>query len=506
MASNAVSSSNVAAVVGYLLAKGNFNTSSPNLPQRIAILGEATTAMQSDLSTDPYEITSAKMAGDAYGYGSPIHAVSRILFPPSGGGVSCPVVVYPQAEANAAVAKVMTLTATGTATGSGTHYVYIAGRAGIDGGSYAVNIATGDTATVVAGKIKDGINAVLSCPMTATNSSGVVTATAKWAGLTSNSLTIYVDTNGDDLGMSYAVATSTAGAGTPSVTTSLDKFGEVWNTIVINCYGTVTATMGELETFNGKPSATNPTGRFNPTAFKPFIAFTGSVADNPSSITDSRKLNQTIAICPAPLSAGQHYEAAANMAVLFSKIAGDTPHLDVLNEYYPDMPTPAIGAAIPAMNSYTNRESYVQKGCSTAIFVNGVYKVQDFVTTYHPDGEVPPQYRYPRDLNIDFNAEYAYRLLVEQYQVGKSIANDNDIVNVTNVCKPKNWKAQVAGMYEDFVKRALFADLEFGKSSIVVTINATNPNRMDTEYKYKRTGITRISANTAYAGFNFGTV
>jgi phage tail sheath gpL-like len=504
MASTAVSNSNVAAVVGYLLAKGNFNTTSPNLPQRIAILGEATTAKQSGLSTAAYEITNAKMAGDAYGYSSPIYAVARILFPLQGGGVNCPVIVYPQAAAGGAVAAIKTITVTGTATGSGTHYLYVAGRAGVDGASYAINIATSDTPTIIAGKIKDAMNNCLSCPMSADNTAGVVTATAEWAGLTSNSITLSVDTNGNALGVSYAVATDTAGSGTPSVATSLALFGEEWNTIVINTYGTVSATMGELETFNGMPSQTNPTGRFNPTSFKPFIALTGSVADDPSSITDARKLNQTIAICPAPLSAGQQYEAAANMAVLWSKCAQDTPELDVINGYYPDMPAPVIGSAAPAMNNYNTRESYVQKGCSTVILVSGVYKVQDFVTTYHPDGEVPPQYRYPRDLNIDFNAEYAYRILVQQYQVGKAIANDNDIVNVSEVCKPKSWKAIVAGMYEDFVKRALFADLEFGKSSIVVTINGTNPNRMDTVYKYKRTGVTRISATTAFAGFNFG--
>lgn len=502
--STAVSSSNVAAVVGYLLAKGNFNTSNPALPQSIAILGEASTTAQSGLSTAGLMVTSAKAVGDVYGYKSPLYAMARILFPLSGGGVTCPVTVYAQAEASGAVAKVMTVTVTGTSTGSGTHYVYIAGRTGIDGASYAINIATGDTPTIIAGKIKDVINNCLACPFTADNTLGVLTATAAWAGLTSNGLNISIDTNGNSLGVSYAVATSTAGAATPSVAASLALFGNKWHTIVINGYGTVTTTMGELETFNGIPSITNPTGRFNPTLFKPFIALTGTVADDPSSITDTRKANQTIAPCPASLSAGQHYEAAANYAVVYSKIAQDTPHLDVLNSVLPDMPAPAIGASEPAMNNYTTRDSYVKKGCSTAILEAGVYKIQDFVTTYHPDGEVPPQYRYPRDLNIDFNAEYAYRLLVQQYQVGMSIANDNDIVSVQDVIKPKQWKAIVAGFYEDFTKRALFADLAFGVASIDVSIDTQNPNRMNTVYSYKRTGVTRISANTAKAGFNVG--
>jgi len=87
MASDAVGTERISKVVGYKITKGNFATTSSNLPQRIALLGEANDANQLTLDTDPFEITSAQQAGERYGYGSPLYLMARILFPVQGGGV-----------------------------------------------------------------------------------------------------------------------------------------------------------------------------------------------------------------------------------------------------------------------------------------------------------------------------------------------------------------------------------------------------------------------------------
>jgi hypothetical protein len=94
-------------------------------------------------------------------------------------------------------------------------------------------------------------------------------------------------------------------------------------------------------------------------------------------------------------------EAAANDAVLFAVTAQNTPELDILNKFYSDMPTPTL---IGSMADYNNRDLFVKKGCSTVDLVSGKYQVKDPVTTYHPDGEIPPQFRYRRDMMIDWNS------------------------------------------------------------------------------------------------------
>jgi hypothetical protein len=147
----------------------------------------------------------------------------------------------------------------------------------------------------------------------------------------------------------------------------------------------------------------------------------------------------------------------------------------------------------------------VQKGCSTVTLSAGQYKVQDFVTTWHPAGEIPPQFRYVRNIMIDLNIKYMYRLLEEANVTDHVIASDTDSVSGTNIIKPKQWKQALSTFADQLVSMALITDSGFMKASITVSLNPTNPDRLDTFFKYKRTGFGRILSTQAQAGFNFGT-
>lgn len=505
--SEIVSSDRVSKIVGYGIKKGNFNVNSPNLPQRITILGEVNTANQTGLEDppEPVELTSLQQVGTLFGYGSPIYMIYRILRPVSNDGVGgIPIKAFPQAEAAGATSKIITVTASGTATGNGIHTVVMAGRYGIDGISFDIEIEEGDDGADVIAKMETAVNNVLGAPMTAAGTDYDCAFESKWKGLTANGLNIEVDTNGNDLGLAYAVVNTQSGAATPSteeINEALNQFGNEWTTIVINSYGTVTSVMSALEAFNGIPDPDVPTGRYKGTIMKPFIALTGSVADDPSSITDSRLDQVTIAICPAPGSSGLPMEAAANMAYLFANQAQNTPHLDVSGKFYPDMPTPSN---IGSMSVYENRDTIVKKGCSTVSLNVGKYQVQDFVTTYHPVGENPPHFRCCRNLIIDFNVRFRYFLLEEESVVDHAIANDQDIVTAEKVIKPKQWKQRLNQLAIDLASDALIVDAEFMQESVEVAISSINPDRFETSFKYKRSGFARIAVTEATAGFNFG--
>lgn len=504
MISDAVSLERISRIVGYKITKGDFSTSSPNLPQRIAVFAEANTDNQETLDTDGYQITSAQQAGSRYGYGSPAHIIARILIPSTGGGTGgIPVIVYPQAEVDGATAKILEITPSGTATGNGTHTLVIAGREGLDGEFYNININTGDGAEEITGKITDAVNNILGCPVIGTDDSYTSNLTSKWKGLTADALSVTVNNNGNDLGITYAVESIQSGSGTPSVQAALDQFGTNWVTLVVNSYGTHDQTMTTLETFNGIPDPENPTGRFVGIVMKPFVALTGSVAEDPSDITDARLNNVTIVICPAPLSAGLPMEAAANACVLEAVMAQNTPHLDIAGKTYPDMPTPS---SIGAMSDYNNRDLFVKKGCSTVDLVAGLYTIQDFVTTYHKLGETPPQFRYVRNLNIDNNVRYGYYLLEQINVVDHAIAADADTVSAAKVIKPKQWTQILNTFADDLAKRALIVEPSFMQNSIQVGLGTANPDRLETAFKYKRSGFVRIASTTAEAGFNFGTL
>lgn len=503
--SNAVGLERISRVVGYKLTKGDFSNQTPNLPQRIAILGEVNDANQATYPTTPTQITSANQAGQLYGYGSPIHIMMRILRPVNGGGIGgIPIIVYPQAAAVGAVSAARDITPSGTATKKTTHSVVINGRSSIDGVRYDFAVETGDTVTELVPKIIAAVNAALSSPVIATDGTGKVTLTAKWEGLTSEGLTVTIANNGDGAGISYAVASGATGSGTPSVSASLALFGSEWNTLVINPY-TVASTFLQLEDFNGVPDPENPTGRYQGIVMKPFIALYGDTSEDPSTLTNAtaRKSQVTNASCPAPNSPALPMEAAANVCRLFARVMQDEPNIDISGLSYPDMPTPSDGD-IGVMSTYNGRDEIVKKGGSTVELIAGRYQIQDFVTTYHPDGEVPPQYRYARNLMLDFNVRYGYYLLEILNVLDKTIVADADVVSAGNIIKPKQWKQVLAAYAVSLVARGLISDSAFTIASILVGINSTNPDRLDTFFRYKRTGTARISSTTAEAGFNFG--
>lgn len=504
MTSDAVGVDLISKVVGYNIVKGNFSNETPNLPQKILIIGEANEDNQSSVSFDTkYEITSAQQAGETFGFGSPIHMAMRILRPFSGSGVgSIPTIVIPQEKASGATAKELLIEVTGTATKNATHTVVINGRYGLDGTSYDFTVNTGDTASEIHAKIEDAINGVLGCPVTAAATDYEVTCTTKWNGLTANDVNITIDTNDIDAGVTYSVTVDQAGAGTPALTDTLAAIGNDWFTVVVNTYGTVTAVLNSLEDFNGIPDPVNPTGRFTSTLMKPFFAFTGSTAEDPSTVTNSRLDDVTIVICPAPLSDGLPLEAAANAAALYAPQAQNNPHMDISGQSYPDMPVPSDGL-IGSMATYTNRDTIVKKGCSTVELVAGKYVIADFVTTYHPVGEIPPQFRYVRNLTVDFNIRFKYYILEELYVVNKAITDNNTTVTVSGVIKPVQWKQILFSLADQLASASLIADPTFMKDSTTVSIGTTNPDRFETFFRYKRTGFSRISSTTAEAGFNF---
>ena len=502
MASDAVSQELISNVVGYKITKGNFQNTTQNLPQRIAIFGEANVANQSSIDfNQSYEVTSAQQAGELFGFGSPIHMAMRILRPFSGSGVAgIPTIVYPQEEANGATAKFLEIEVSGVATANVTHFVKIAGRTSLDGTAYSFNVATGDTAGDIHQKIEDAINNVLGCPVSATSTDYEVKAKTKWKGLTANEIDVTIDTNGNDAGLNYSVSVTAAGSGTPSIASSLDLIGNDWVTILLNTYGTNSTVCDALEAFNGIPNPTTPTGRYSSIVIKPFLAFTGSVAEDDSAFTDARKDDVTIVLCPAPLSEGHHLEAAANCALLHAPQAQNNPHLDISGQSYPDMPTPT---AIGAMATYLNRDAIVKKGSSTVELVSGRYRVSDFVTTYHPVGEIPAQFRYVRSLTQDLNIRFKYYVLEQLYVLNKALAADNTTVTATNVIKPSQWKQILYKFADDLSLAAITTDPEFMKESIEVNIGSVNPDRFETFFRYKRSGYTRIASTTAEAGFNF---
>ena len=506
--SQAVGTERVSRVVGYEVQKGNFQESTPNLPMRIAIFGQANTANQ-PADDSPVEVTSEVEAGQIFGFGSMIHQMMRIIRARTGdriGGI--PTIIYPQLEPTGAAAQVDDLTITGgPATAAAVHIVRINGRSNFDGASLEIAIAVGDTVTDVAQKIADAINNAQNAPVSASNAAGVVTITTKWQGESAAELDIEVDTQSNPVGLTYGVTEDTAAAGDSSaeITASLAKFGNDWNTIVVTGYPQSRNAL--FEAVNGTPAdGANPaTGRYQGIVFKPFVLLSGNnLADTVANVTANLDPDQvTVCQCPAPNSNGWTFEAAANVCAILGRQAQDNPHLDAAGAFYPDMPVPLDGDA-GIYTEYNGRDSIIKNGGSTVIISNGRYKIEDLATSYHPVGEIPPQFRYVRSLIQDWNVRFAYFLLEQIYVVDHTIVGDDQPVNVARTVKPKQWRAVLTQMFQDLTLRAIIVEPTFSVESLQVSPSTTNPDRLETFFRYKRSPFARIASTTAEAGFSFG--
>lgn len=412
-----------------------------------------------------------------------------------------------QAQLASAFASLANGATTGAGTGTGTYSGALTG--------FATGTVTSNTVVftaTVAAPAPAGYPVVATGTVAAVTSvtnvagtypTGTLTLTTKWAGATSADLTTSIDVNGNAAGLTYALSSTTPGAGSPSIATALTQFQSKWYTLVINSYGV--SQVPALEAFNGVPDPINPTGQYQPQVFMPFMAFFGStdpVAANLVAITDAagRVAQVTNILCPAPSSGAMPYEVAAAMCLLFANVAQSTPHLTVAGQSYVDIPVPPTNL-IGDLANYTNRNLLKSKGCSTVTLVNGAYQVQDLVTTYHPTGEVPLVFNEARYLNIDWNVYYGYNLLQIAHLNDKTIVADKQVTTVQNIIRPSDWKAILFTYFDTLAALALITDAAFSKSSLVVEIDPSNPNRFNTTFSYKRTGTAEIESTTVTVGF-----
>jgi phage tail sheath gpL-like len=496
--STAIDPTRVSSVIGYALDKGFEGVTGGFLPQRIAIIAEANTANQAGLKTK-LVFTSADEVALECGYGSPAHLAAKRIRGNAldVGGVST--VVYPLPENVAAVTQEDSITVTGTASKSATQFIIVAGI------YYSFTVLPTDTGDEILGKIKDAVNAFVDAPVTM----GAVAASAlpsvsKWAGVTAAD--IVIEFAGEDVGLTFAVAETQAGAGEVLPADALALFGNEWNTTVINCLGSTSTVLDDYELFNG--NSTDGIGRYNAENWKPFIVITGTIEDDKDlliAITTGRKNEQTNVVMPAPKSLSLPFEIAAVTAGIYTPRVQRDPKSDILDVRLIGI-TPPQDLVAGDMDVYNNRDFIVKNGCSTTVLADGDYFVKDFVTTYHPDGEDPPQFRNVRNLaGIDFNTAFRTLFLDETFIKGNTILPDSSTSTDPNVIKPKDGKSiMINKLIIPFANFGIFADAQYSIENMQVGIDGTNPDRLNFSIPYKRSGFARIISTNAVANFFLG--
>ena len=459
--------------------------SAVTLPQRIAIFGQGNDSAL--YTTDKLLITSSKQAGDTYGYGSPIHLVSRILFSVGGDRVAgIPVTVYPCETPVGGAQNTREITITGTATEAGTLTV----QRGTN--IFTIGVKNGSVAADLNPLLVDQINGDLNYPFLAAEAGGVITLTTKASGAWGNDIDFQilnipaglaiVNTNNDD------------GAGFIDVEDPLLLVGNAWETLLINCSPEADSTTFSAFEFWGE-------GRWDPLITLPAMVFTGSNSEDLTAlraITDARRSDRVNVLTFNAGSPSLGLEIAANQVLVHANISDQNPARSITNQFLINV----SGGAEQVQPGFNERDLCVDSGLSTTEITDGKVQVKDSVTMYHPLGEEDPAYAKTASIIKLMNVIFALSARFKQpYWDGVPLVpNDQSVSSASGAKKPSDAITEAQVVVNSLARRAVLVNPEETIDNIQAQISSLNPDRIDLDMPITLSGNnTQISTNVKFA-------
>ena len=463
------------------------------LPQRVALVGQGTTAAQATYSNDKAVVTSAFQVGTDYGFGSPLHLAALQLLPVNGDGLgSIPLTVYPLDDDGSGVVSTGDITPSGSPSAAASFKVSVNNIL-----SEAFTIAVGDSVAVITAAMEVAINAVLEMPIIAVDGTTVLDFTSKWKGASANDIQVEI-VAADLAGNVFTITQPVGGTTNPDVQDALDQVGNVWETMMLNCMDVAdTDTLDLYSTFGE--------GRWGALVRKPLVVFTGNTATTVAAaiaVPDARKTDRTNAQLVAPASNDLPFVVAARQLARIAVVANNNPPVDYGSQNASGLTPGADGSQW----NYTERDLAVKGGSSTIEVRDGVVNIADTITFYHPSGDPTPAYRYVNDIvklqNILFNLDLIF--VTAEWDGAPLIPDDQPTTN-RSAKKPKSAVAAIAALVDSLGLNAIISDPSTAKATISASINESNPKRLDVVFTVQLAGNTNIISIDFNFGFFFGT-
>lgn len=333
-----------------------------------------------------------------------------------------------------------------------------------------------------------GDNSTITAPATK------VIVTSGWKATSANYLSMRID--GPSVGVTFAYAAFAGGAGAPSVSGALTQIGSIYESMLLNGNDAEDSTaLGAYQTWGE--------GRWDPTVKKPAMVFTGQRATSVAEaifLTDARKTDRINSLIPTNGSRNLPFVVAARALARIARMANNIPSHDFSLQM--------LDGLVPGLDSVhwdlTARDQAVKGGSSTIEVIDGVMRLSDTVTCYHPTGESPPAYRYVRDnvvlQNIVWNVD---QLFSTAEWAGAALVPDDQAITEPTAKKPKMAIAALAGMLDSLALKALISDPKTAKKSIKAWIDTANPKRLNVSANVTISGTTNIVDTTLYWSFYF---
>jgi phage tail sheath gpL-like len=486
-----ISPSAASRVCGVDVEYKNFNNgNAAMLPQRLAVFGVGNDG--ADYGLEKYEGGgSASAVGDRYGYGSPLHLMAKIFFPPAGAAATFPVTFFPLKPPGNATAAEGSITVTGTATANGSGTVYIGGV------RVEFAVTKGQTLAGIRLAVKEAINGNMDVPAMAdiNSETDVIELTSKWSGESSNLISLEME--GNFPGLTFSTVGFAGGALDPDITPALQKIGNVWETQILDSFDY--KKLPRLDQYQEFGEA-----RWGSLEKKPLLVAHGCTDTLAvrGAITDPRKPDYINYLIVSVGSRELPFVIAAKGLVndIMTTANNNPAH------GYKGLLTSLHCGDDSVQENYSQRDLSVKKGSSTNIKNGSVAELNDIITFWHPESEGTfPSRRYVVALVKLQNIVFNVRLIMEDNALkGAPLIADTQPTRNRAAQSPKMIRASLMNLANSLAEEAILAEAEFTKKNLSVKLDTANPNRLNNTFPVKLSGNIEITDSLIQFGFLLG--
>jgi phage tail sheath gpL-like len=353
------------------------------------------------------------------------------------------ITLLPLADAAGSVASVSSMTITGPATASGSLPLYVAGQI------VSVAVTSGDTASVIASNVMAAVNLLQYLPCTASVAAGIVTFTAKNAGLAAGDIDLRMAYRGSiggenmPLGVSVAFGSVISGATDPTLTTALANIAASSFRFIVMPYSSGGQVASMVAMLSDATGAWSPLNNYGGHAFS---AYRGTFAGiSTYGITNNFQHISVLGLYNSPTPVFQ--QAASFTAVVAASVRDD-----------PALPLTAVTMqgilAPPTQSRFTRtmRNTLLYDGISTTKANSaGQVILERAITTYQTNALGVPDNSY---LNVEvmFTLQALVDLLraafTTKYARVKLVDNGTTIVPGSNTVNPNSIASECIAQYQ----------------------------------------------------------
>lgn len=424
----------------------------------------------SAVDNKPVLVSTTDQARAIFGVGSMLarmHEIYRLNDP--FGELWC-VPVPPTAGA----AATGTVTFTGGATAAGTVALYIGAQ------KLQVGVANADTVANVATAVAAAVNADTRLPVTATAAAGVVTLTARHAGVIGNDIVVQLNYRGIAGGETLpagiaAVATAmTGGAGTPTLNAAIANMGDDEFDFIISPFSDTTS----LDAYKTLMNDNSGRWAWNRQIYgHVYSAMRGAFATLQAAGVLRNDQHALVAGFEPGIPNVVWDFAAAYGARNAVYINADPARPTQTGELVGILPAPSSGRFIQ-----TERQTLLSSGIATSYTVSGAVRIERAITTYQKNlwGQADPSYLDSETLHtLAFILRRLRARITTKYPRHK-LADDGTRFGAGQaIVTPSVIRGELAAEYSDLELLGIAENAEAFAANLIVERNVDDPNRLD---------------------------